>query len=195
MVNVENCASTAEAITEISAETRQYAPAWEKAKQVFGNILKQGTQQIDSLQMGEIKATFRAGLAGVSWQDKGERLFEGLAKLDRPVVILMDEVPILIGRMLRGPDNQIMPEGRQEADLFLSWLRSISLKYQPRICFVVTGSIGLGPILKQASLSAMVNHLSPFDLKPWDRDVAYGFLERSHLFTSSRMLQVRSTYF
>lgn len=65
MVNVENCASTAEAITEISAETRQYAPAWEKAKQVFGNILKQGTQQIDSLQMGEIKATFRAGLAGV----------------------------------------------------------------------------------------------------------------------------------
>jgi uncharacterized protein len=42
---------------------------------------------------------------------------------------------------------------------------------------VVTGSIGLEPVLRQAGLSATLNVLTPFELGPWDRETAIGCLE------------------
>lgn len=41
---------------------------------------------------------------------------------------------------------------------------------------VLTGSIGIGPVLRQAGLSATLNTFSPFDLPPWDSDTATGCL-------------------
>jgi uncharacterized protein len=41
---------------------------------------------------------------------------------------------------------------------------------------VVTGSIGLAPILRQAGLSATINHFAPFELGPWSAGAALGCL-------------------
>ena len=41
---------------------------------------------------------------------------------------------------------------------------------------ILSGSVGLGPILRHAGLSAQANIYSPFDLKPWDEETAVACL-------------------
>jgi uncharacterized protein len=74
--------------------------------------------------------TLRSGLTEADWQAKGNRLFEIFANSEKPVVIFLDEVPILVNRLLKGDDYTITPERRARADAFMSWLRANSLKYQ-----------------------------------------------------------------
>ena len=100
-----------------------------------------------------------------------------LAEADLPVLLLIDEAPILINRMLKGDDYRITPERRSNADVFLSWLRNNSLQHQGKIRLVLSGSIGLGPILRQGRLSATLNNFELFELKPWDDATAIGCLE------------------
>ena len=68
-----------------------------------------------------------------------------LASGERDVVIFLDEVPILVNRILKGDDGLITPARRREADLFLSWLRDNSLRHRGKVRVVITGSIGLEP--------------------------------------------------
>ena len=39
------------------------------------------------------------------------------------VVLAIDELPILVNRLLKGDTDHVTPEGRVLADTFLSWLR------------------------------------------------------------------------
>jgi uncharacterized protein len=174
-VDLEQSSSAADAIAEISAATRQDAKLWDKTKKIFGNIL-QSIDKVDSLQVAGLKIALRGGLTGGDWQDKGDRLLEALASADRPVVIFFDEVPILVSRLLKGEDFVITPERRRQVDEFMSWLRANSQKYQGKVRMVLTGSIGLEPILRQAGLSATINHLAPFELGYWSAETARGCL-------------------
>ncbi len=42
---------------------------------------------------------------------------------------------------------------------------------------MLSGSIGLEPVLRQGHLSATLNNFEPFELQPWDKDTACGCLE------------------
>jgi uncharacterized protein len=174
-VDLEQSVSAADAIVELSAATRQDAELWDKTKKIFGNIL-QSIDKVDSLQVAGLKIALRGGLTGKDWQDKGDQLLEALANADRPVVIFFDEVPILVSRLLKGEDFVITPERRRQVDEFMSWLRANSQKYQGKVRMVLTGSIGLEPILRQAGLSATINHLTPFELGYWSAETARGCL-------------------
>jgi hypothetical protein len=67
--------------------------------------------------------------------------------------------------------------GLGSGDLFLSWLRDNSVRHQGKIRIVLSGSIGLEPILRQGRLSATMNNFEPFELKPWDEATACGCVE------------------
>jgi len=56
----------------------------------------------------------------------------------------------------------------------MSWLRRNSIQHQGSIRFVISGSVGLAPILHQARLIATINNFVPFELAPWDEDTARG---------------------
>jgi uncharacterized protein len=173
-VDLQEAASAADAIAELSVETRKHQSLWGKTKDIFANIARTATENIDSLQVADLKVTLRSGLTEGDWRAKGDRLFAILADSDKPVVIFLDEVPILVSRLLKGDDYTITPERRTQADMFMSWLRSNSLKHQGKVRLVVTGSIGLEPILKQAGLSATINQFAPFELGPWTAETAEG---------------------
>lgn len=176
-VDLQEAASAADAIAELSVETHQYQSLWGKTKDIFANITKTATDKIDALQVADLKVTLRSGLTEGDWRAKGDRLFAILAESKQPVVIFLDEVPILVSRLLKGDDYTITPERRTQADAFMSWLRANSLKHQGKVRLVVTGSIGLEPILKQAGLSATINHFAPFELGPWTVEAAQGCIE------------------
>ena len=66
----------------------------------------------------------------------------------------------------------MLPENIQAADEFLSWLRRNAQAHRGRLCLIVSGSVGIAPILKQAGLSAAMNVFSAYELKPWNQSTA-----------------------
>ena len=110
----------------------------------------------------------RAGIDEGSWQDAGDRVFETLAQADKPVVLAIDELPILINRMAVGHDFRVIAERREAVDLFLSWLRMHAQAHRDRIVLLLAGSIGFAPVLSRLEMTVLANVYSPFELRPWD---------------------------
>jgi hypothetical protein len=171
-VDLQKSLSAADAIVELSLAARPYASLWEKTASVFSNALT----KLESVEVHEVAVKLRNGVTAGDWQVKGERVMEILAASEKPVVLFFDEVPILVNRLLKGSGDAITPAGRQAADGFLSWLRHASIRHQGRISIVLTGSIGLAPIVHQAGLSATLNTFAVFPLGPWNRETAVGCL-------------------
>ena len=129
------------------------------------------------MNLGEIGIKLRAGLTSANWVEKGDSLLSILAESELPVLLLIDEVPLMVNRMLKGENFRITPERKAKVDEFMSWLRKNSLEHQGKIRIVLSGSIGFEPILYQAGLSATINNFQPFDLKPWNDPTAIGCLQ------------------
>ncbi len=171
-VDLEKAFDAADAIVELSVATREFDPVWKKTTNVFSNTIKTFGSRIEKVSVGELGVTLRAGMTAADWSIKGDQLMEVLAGFEKPVLLLMDEVPILINRLLKGTDGKLTHEGRDKADSFMSWLRESCQKYQRSVQILLAGSIGLEPILRQANLSATLNSFSAFELKPWSDEVA-----------------------
>jgi len=171
-VDLQGARSSAQAIADLSIAIHEHKPLWDKTKEVFANILEKVTDSIEKVGAGDLGVTLRAGLTGGNWADKGDQIFNILANSEKPVVLMFDEVPIMVNYMLKGDDFRITPERRAQADEFLSWLRKNNIEHQGTVRTIISGSIGLEPILRQARLSATINHFVAFELKPWDEETA-----------------------
>ena len=169
-VDLQGCKTPADAIVELSLATRPIQSAWSRTQDIFRNALA----SVDAVEVDALTVKLRDGV-GADWQARGTRLLQELARLDGNVVIFMDELPILVNRML-GPGAPPAPEGVAAADALISWLRKMSIEHRGRVRLVVAGSIGLGPVLHRAGLSATLNTLTPLSLDPWSPEVAIGCL-------------------
>ena len=171
-VDLEAATDPSDAIAEIGAQSRAVQGVWHRVQAGFANILRDVGDRVDTLSVSELQVKLRAGIdAGNRWR-KGDEVLAALAESDRPVVLAIDELPILVNRLIRGNSGDVTPEGAIAADEFLSWLRKNAQAHQGRIVLILFGSVGLEPILRRAGLSAQVNNYSSFDLKPWNEAIA-----------------------
>ena len=177
-VDLEDAATPADAVIELTVQSRSVQGAWRRLKSGFANVLPKVelSTRADASPVPNIRVKLGTGIDAGNWRQRGDRLFEALAENERPVVLAIDELPILVNRLLKGSDHQITPQRRQAADEFLSWLRKNGQAHRGRVCMILSGSVGLGPVLIQAGLSALANLYSPFDLKPWGEDTAVACL-------------------
>lgn len=171
-VDLERSHSPEDAIVELSLATKPHHSAWDRVRGVFSNIL----QQVEEIKLDALALKLRDGVAG-NWPGKGDRVLDALADLPQPVTLFLDEFPILINRLLKDGDFNVTPEGRETVDAFVSWIRAATLKHQGKLRIVLSGSIGLEPVLRQARLSATINTFRAFELEPWDDETARGCLE------------------
>ena len=111
----------------------------------WAGVLHGVDDKVETLAVGEWRVKLRAGIDRGSWQQKGDAVCAALAKNERPVVLAIDELPILVNRMLKDHNYRITPGGKQDVDEFLSWLRKNGQDYRDRICFILSGSVGLEP--------------------------------------------------
>ena len=166
-VDLEACRTAEDAIAEIASRPG-VASEW---KNWLGSVANGDIELGGSVTVleQEVKLKIRAGLNAGNWQHKGDQILGRLAGRRKPakVVLAIDELPILLSYLLKG-DGQ----GTRTADEFLAWLRKSGQEHQGRIVLILSGSIGLEPILQHAGLSAYANIYSPFDLKPWDEKTA-----------------------
>ena len=174
-IDVQKFDSPAEVIANICIAIRPHLNLWNQAKEIFRNVSSSAINNIDTIAIDELTINLRTGLA-TSWQEKGDRIMDSLARSEKPVIIIIDEFPLFITRILKGPDYQITPERRLLTDIFTSWIRAITIKYKGTLRLVLSGSIGLEPILRQARLSSNINTFMPFEVNEWDDETASGCL-------------------
>jgi len=172
-VDLQKARSSAQAVAALSLAMHDYKALRDKVREMFANIL----DRVEKVGVGGLDVTIRDGLTGGNWMEKGDRLFEILAGAEKPVLLMLDEVPIMVNYMVKGHDFKITAERRAQADEFLSWLRKNTIEHQGKVRTVISGSIGLEPILRQVKLSATINHFLPFELEPWAEDTAIGCIK------------------
>ncbi|HEX2094181.1 MAG TPA: hypothetical protein VHG28_17390 [Longimicrobiaceae bacterium] len=179
-IDLQDAGSAPDFVAALGAATYPHKSLWAKTKTVFGNVAALAGNVIESLQIQEIQLTIREGLLQGNWETKGAQLLEALAASGQPVVIFMDEVPVMVNRILKGPEHELS-EMTQECiaatDAFMSWMRAQSIRHNGKVRFVLTGSIGFEPILRQAGLSATINNFRAFHLDPWSPETAIGCLQ------------------
>ena len=167
-VDLEAAMNGADAVAEMAIQAQSVQSIWRRIQTWSANRLGDLRDNVEEVGLSELKVQLRAGMDAGNWQRDGDRFFEALAANERPVVLAIDELSILVNRLLKGHDYRITPERREATDRFMSWLRRNCQAHPDRVCLIVSGSVGLGPILRQAGLSAQANVFAPFDLQPWN---------------------------
>jgi len=170
-IDLQDAQDAADIVVKLVLATRPHARLWTRTKAVFANTLQAIRDNIESISAYELKIQLRAGLSGGAWQEKGGQVLAELAGAGRPVVLFVDELPILVNRMLEDVNT-----GKAAVHALLTWLRGQALAHAGHIRMVFAGSIGLEPVLGRAGLTADINHLTPFLLDPWPDHVALGCL-------------------
>lgn len=142
-VDLEDSSTAADAVVEIAAASRHIRGLWTRLKNWAGRSSTSTIDRIDELGVSELRIKLRAGIDAGRWRTQGDALFASLAASEKPVVLAIDELPILVNRLLKGHNYKITPERRQDTDGFLSWLRKNAQTHRDRIRLVVSGSVGL----------------------------------------------------
>jgi uncharacterized protein len=83
-------------------------------------------------------------------------------------VIAVDELPLLVDRILK--------RDPAEAEMLLSTLRSLAEGF-PAVRWLLSGSIGLEPILHGAGLTGTITHLRAYPIDGWDEATTTGAVE------------------
>ena len=171
-VDWEGAMDPADALAELATQARPLQGVLRRMASWLRNSVRDVHDNVEELGVSELRVRFRAGLDAGSWQRIGDQVFEALAANDRPVVLAIDELPILVNRLLKGHEYRVTPERLAATDGFMGWLRKCCQTHQGRICLIISGSVGLEPVLSQARLSAHANVYTTLDLRPWSHDVA-----------------------
>lgn len=170
-VDLQKANSPEEAIVELGMSCRPFKGIWEKAVGAFGDFFG----KVENLKISDVTVTLRGTLTSSNWSQKGDELIAVLARVadetSKPVVVFLDEVPILVNRILKESPGDFATR-KLAADNFMSWIRGNLIRHGGRVVFVVTGSIGLEPVLRSAGLSGTLNAFHPFELAPWKSEVA-----------------------
>ena len=141
----------------------------------FSDAIKNALQSVSAnVDVGVLRVELKQAI-GNDWDRVAAQLQARLTNLPESggkLLIILDELPILISRILRAGER------KHDADLLLSrlrqWRQAPSLR--GRVHTLVGGSIGLEGILRRAGLSASINDLVPFRLDPWEPGTAAAFL-------------------
>ena len=146
-VDLEDSMDAADAAAELAIQSRPVQGAWTRLSSWLTGHVREVRDSVEEVGVSELRIKLRAGMDAGNWQRTGDQVFEALAANDKPVVLAIDELPLLVNRLLKGYDYYITPERREAADRFLSWLRRNGQTHRGKVSLIVSGSVGLGPIL------------------------------------------------
>ena len=168
--DVEGAACPEDVIAEIAQAVHPHSPI---ASRFATTMRRWFRDNVEEISASDFRVKFRAGLDAGSWKRHGENLLRHCAEHDQQVLLVVDELPIFLKRLLRGDD------GALRVDEFLSWLRGVLQTFgDASLVLVISGSIGLEPLVKRLGIPDRINYLHPFRLGPWNRDASAACFQR-----------------
>lgn len=173
--DVEGATCAEDAIAEIARAVHPVRSIASRFAGTMRRVLNESVEEISALDFG---VKIRAGLDAGSWRRHGEQLLRNCAIYEKPVLLVIDELPIFLKRMLNRDGD------KRRVDEFLSWLRSVLQALEEEsLVLIVSGSIGLVPLVRRLGIPDRINHLSALRLEPWSREASIACFEqlaRSH---------------
>lgn len=171
-VDLQSALTPQDVVAELSVASREHRDLHRRVLDIFRGALG----SLDGLEVRELAVRIRNATA-MDWRSNADRLLEEFVDSDPPVVVYIDELAILVNRLLNGTDYTVTPGRIALVDELMSWLRAATIRHARKIRFVIASSIGLAPVLSRARLSATINTFTPFELAPWDSNTALGALQ------------------
>ena len=166
--DVEGSASPEDAIAEIARAVHPVLSIVSRFAVGMKRILSEGLEEINAFEFG---VKIRAGLNAGNWRYHGEQMFRACAEQDKPVLLVIDELPIFLKRMHKQDGNA------RRLDEFLSWLRGVlQVLGNEAPVLIVSGSIGLEPLVQRLGIPDRINYLYSYRLGPWDRETSVNCL-------------------
>ena len=168
--DVEGAVCAEDAIAQIPQAAHPFLPTASRFITGMKRWLSENVEEVTALDFG---VKIRAGLDAGSWRRHGEQLFRDCATQGRPALLVIDELPIFLKRMLHRDGDA------QRVDEFLSWLRGMVQALGDGCpVLLVSGSIGLEPLVRRLGIPDRINHLHTQRLGPWDRSTSIACFER-----------------
>ena len=168
--DVEGASDPEDAVAGIAQAAHPVRPISSRFAAGMRQWIGDNIEEIGAL---DFQVKIRAGLNAESWRRHGERLIRDCAEHHQPVLLVIDELPIFLNRMYRTDGNA------KRVEEFLSWLRGAVLNIEGgSLVLMVSGSIGLAPLVKRLGIPDRINHLDPFRLGPWSREASVACFER-----------------
>lgn len=176
-VDVESGEGPADCIAAILAELASDPRYRSRFQSIpFSNAIRGALGHLQSVSISTdvLRVELKAAI-GREWKHAADQLRSRLTSLPHAgtnLLIIIDELPLLVSRMLR------VPERKRDAEHLMSLLRNWrqAPDLRGRVCTLIGGSIGLEGVLRRAGLSGSINDLAPFRLDSWDRPTATKFL-------------------
>lgn len=150
---------------EVATHDRQNKKVRSWAKALFG-----ATRKISEIAVGELSLSIRNSMTSGSWQNHGDELLRSLAG-ERPCLLVIDELPNLLMKIER-------TKGKDGVENLLRWLRrALQSGDIGGLRVVISGSIGLTPLVKRLGLANTISPFEEFRIGPWSREIAVACLD------------------
>ena len=161
-VDVEGADCPEDAIAEIAKAVHEIRTIASRFAIGLRRII---SERIEEISASDFRIKIRSGLNEGNWQRHGEELFRACAEQDKRVILVIDELPILLKRMHKQDGNA------RRVDEFLSWLRGVVQNLGDGApVLIVSGSIGLEPLVRELGIPDRINHFYSYRLGPWDSE-------------------------
>lgn len=185
--------SPSQFVTEVIAEMVRCLPGFQRA---LSGVTKLSTELADLLrgidfgihlkdpnsnyEIAELKISLKERI-DKEWPDLGKILLKKIEQVDGQVLVMLDEFPLMVKRMLKGKD-------KDSVETFLHWFRSIRIGPDAlkNVRFIIGGSIGIAHVLAQANAVASMNDLDRVKVEPFLPDTAKSLV--AELFRSQEFL-------
>ena len=159
-IDVEGATRPEDVIADIAEAVHPIRPISSRFASRMGRLFDENVEEISA---SDFRVRIRAGLGG-RWRRYGTELLDICADHESQVLLVIDELPIFLMRMLREDD------GARRVDEFLSWLRGVFQGLgDGSPVLIVSGSIGLAPLVQRLGIPDRINYLYSFRLGPWSR--------------------------
>ncbi len=169
-VDVEGVESPEQAIGDIARAAHRVRSITSRFTTGMTRFLIDNFEEITAFEFG---VKIRAGLNEGNWRHHGEQIFRACAEQDEQVLLVIDELPIFLKRMLKRDGNA------RRVDQFLSWLRGVlQILGDDAPVLVVSGSIGLEPLMRRLGIPDRINYFYSYRLGPWDRETCVNCFNR-----------------
>ncbi len=166
LISVEALADEAQFVARLLAALSEAQPndGWLAH---FGSSVRTALKNVKKIGLGPVQIRL-AQAVGDDWQEVGTTALAVMKRLRGDTLVLIDEFPIFVRRLLAGP------EGKPRTRLFLNWFRETRtvLGDGGRIHFILSGSLGLDAVVRSVGMSATINDLATYRLRPLSDELA-----------------------
>jgi hypothetical protein len=162
--------SPSQFVAEVTTEMIRCLPSFRRALRGVGllpkSLLGFLKDNISEIGLFEFKLGLRERV-GKDWDELGKILLKQTAKLNEKVILMLDELPLMISRILKGDESDTI-------EPFLFWLRSLreGSEAMRNVRFIIGGSIGIEHVLSKADAVSSMNDLEKIRVDPFPLEVA-----------------------